>query len=309
MNICDVIKTHSLTLKNKIMKKSIPVFAFVAICSMLFSCSRQTVPPHQIIWTGITQKGIYAQDELPGNAPEYSLDSLVTLKKSPLQGKTIFWLGSSITFGLTAHGEATADMLAKHNGAVCYKEAASGTTIANIPATEEMAAILTQIIGADPSKEDLSFTARIHDLPLDVKPDLFVLQLSTNDSRLPAESIGAIGKGFDTADFDLATTLGGMEYIMAYVRNNWHCPVLIYTSPFLSDDQQYKAMLDNAYRIADKWGAYILDMTADTAFNAEGRKNFDLYMAPDGIHPTRAGYQLWWLPRFEKRITEILTKK
>ena len=287
------------------MKKSVPIFAFAAISLLLFSCNRQNTPSYQIVWTGITQKGIYVQDELPGNAPKYCLDSLETLKKSPLQGKTIFWLGSSITFGLTAHGEATADMFAKHNGATCYKEAASGTTIANIPATEEMAAILTQIIGADPSKEDLSFTARIHDLPLEVKPDLFVLQLSTNDSRLPAESIGAISEGFDTAGFDLATTLGGMEYIMAYVRDHWHCPVLIYTSPFLSDDQ-YMAMLDNAYKVADKWGAYILDLTTDEAFNAEGREHFDLYMAPDGIHPTRAGYRLWWLPRFEERIAEIL---
>ncbi len=281
-------------------------FFFVSINLLLFSCNRQTTPSHQIVWTGITQKGIYVQDELPGNAPKYSLDSLETLKKSPLQGKTIFWLGSSITFGLTAHGEATADMLAKHNGGTCYKEAASGTTIANIPATEEMATILTQIIGADPSKEDLSFTARIHNLPLDVQPDLFVLQLSTNDSRLPAESIGAISESTDTADFDLATTLGGMEYIMAYVRNHWHCPVLIYTSPFLSDDEQYKAMLDNTYKVADKWSAYILDMTTDKAFNTVGRENYDLYMAPDGIHPTRAGYQLWWLPRFEEKITEIL---
>ncbi len=276
-----------------------------AVALVLLACGKPAVPEYHIVWTGITPKGLYAQDDLPGNAPRYCLDSLETLMHSPLQGKTFFWLGSSITFGLTAHGEATADMLAKHNGATCYKEAASGTTIANIPATEEMAAILTQIIGADPSKEDLSFTARIHDLPLDVKPDLFVLQLSTNDSRLPAESIGSISESTDIADFDLATTLGGMEYIMAYVRDNWHCPVLIYTSPFLNDDQ-YMAMLDNAYKVADKWNGFILDLTTDSVFNAVGHENFDLYMAPDGIHPTRAGYQLWWLPRFEERIAEIL---
>ena len=283
----------------------------------LFSCRNNTAPvpvqqptvtepSYKIVWTGVTNKGIYVQDELPGNALQYSLDSLPTLSDSPLQGKTIFWLGSSITFGLTAHGEATADMMAKHNGATCYKEAASGTTIANIPATEEMAEILTQIIGADPSKEDLSFTARIHDLPLDIAPDLFVLQLSTNDSRLPAESIGTVSDSFDINDFDLGTTLGGMEYIMAYVKENWHCPVLIYTSPFLNDDEQYKAMLDNAYKVAEKWDGHILDLTTDSTFNATGYENFGLYMAPDSIHPTRAGYQLWWLPRFEENIAGIL---
>ena len=279
--------------------------SLAAICLVLLSCGKPSAPEYNIVWTGITPKGMYSGDEMPGNAPQYSLDSLETLMHSPLQGKTVFWLGSSITFGLIAHGEATADMFAKHNGATCYKEAASGTTIANIPQSPEAGAFLAQIIGADPSKEDLSFSARIHDLPLDVQPDLFVLQLSTNDSRLPAESIGAISEGTDTTDFDLATTLGGMEFIMAYVRDHWHCPVLIYTSPFLSDDQ-YMAMLENARKVADKWGAYILDLTTDEAFNAEGRAHIDLYMAPDGIHPTRAGYKLWWLPRFEEKITEIL---
>lgn len=297
------------------MKTRATIFGLLALTLVFASCKTknnqvstpETEAGYKIVWTGVTQKGISAQGELPGNAPQYSLDSLETLKDSPLKGKTFFWLGSSITFGLTANGEGTADMLAKHNGCACYKEAASGTTIANIPATEEMAAILTQIIGADPSKEDLSFTARIHDLPLDVKPDLFVLQLSTNDSRLPAESIGTLSESFDTNDFDLATTLGGMEYIMAYVKAKWGCPVMIYTSPLLADEQ-YMAMLDNAYKVADKWGGYILDLTTDTAFNAAGREHQDLYMAPDGIHPTRAGYQLWWLPRFESRMAEILAK-
>ena len=130
-----------------------------ALPLLVLSCTKQATPQYEIVWTEITSKGIHVQDELPGNAPQYSLDSLQTLKDGPLQGKTFFWLGSSITFGLTAYGETTADMLAKHNGATCYKEAASGTTITNIPATEEMATVLTPIIGADPSKEDLSFTA------------------------------------------------------------------------------------------------------------------------------------------------------
>ncbi len=282
------------------------LFCLLAVMVAGTACTKQQkTPEYKIVWTGHTVTNQWGMDELPGNALQYSLDSLATRTDSKLQGTTVFWLGSSITFGLIAHGEGTADMYAKHNGATCYKEASSGTTIANIPATEEMAAILTQIIGADPSKEDLSFTARIHDLPLDVKPDLLVLQLSTNDSRLPAEAIGALSESYETADFDLATTIGGMEYIMAYARDNWQCPVLIYTSPFLSDDQ-YMAMLDNAYKVADKWDAYVLDLTTDSAFNAVGRENMDLYMAPDGIHPTRAGYQLWWLPKFEEKIMEVL---
>lgn len=29
----------------------------------------------------------------------------------------------------------------------------------------------------------------------------------------------------------------------------------------------------------------------------------------DAVHPTRAGYLLWWLPRFQKILTEVLAKE
>ncbi len=298
------------------MKKT--VLAFMALSLLLASCrtnstndnpqatSIQNEDGYKVVLTGITPLSKSSQDDLPGNADKYSLDSLETLQDSPLKGKTIFWLGSSITYGLCGHGEAAADMVAKHNGCISYKEAASGTTIANVLQPEENGPILTGLIGADPSKEDISFSRRLHNFPLDVKPDLFVLQLSTNDSRLPAETIGKISDSFNTSAFDLATTLGGMEYIIAYVKAHWGCPVMIYTSPFLSNDVQYRDMLDNAYKVAGKWGVYILNLTDDEAFNAIGRENMDLYMAPDEIHPTRAGYRYWWLPQFESRITQIL---
>ncbi len=29
----------------------------------------------------------------------------------------------------------------------------------------------------------------------------------------------------------------------------------------------------------------------------------------DAVHPTRAGYLLWWLPQFQKILTEVLAKE
>ena len=41
---------------------------------------------------------------LPGNASAYALDRVETLPESPLRGKHILYLGSSVTFGAAARG-------------------------------------------------------------------------------------------------------------------------------------------------------------------------------------------------------------
>ena len=41
--------------------------------------------------------------------------------------------------------------------------------------------------------------------------------------------------------------------------------------------------------------------------NAVSEEDYQLYMF-DPIHPTRAGYRDWWLPKFEAYLEDILTK-
>jgi lysophospholipase L1-like esterase len=63
-------------------------------------------------------------------------------------------------------------------------------------------------------------------------------------------------------------------------------------------------MVKVIHQLAKKWNIKVLDLYNDPNFKDQPA----LYMA-DEIHPTRAGYLEKWLPVFENKLTEILTKK
>ncbi|MDY5057717.1 MAG: SGNH/GDSL hydrolase family protein, partial [Bullifex sp.] len=76
---------------------------------------------------------------------------------------------------------------------------------------------------------------------------------------------------------------------------------VFYTSPRF-ESEAYGLMVNALNKIAPDAGITIIDMWNDEAFNA-ARK--DAYMA-DPIHPTEAGYRLWWTPYIEKKLSEIV---
>lgn len=194
-----------------------------------------------------------------------------------LKGKTILFLGSSVTYGSAANGVSFAELLAEYCGCRSVKEAVSGTTLVDN--------------GAD------SYVARMKTMDTALKADLFVCQLSTNDAtqRLP---MGVLDGRMDTA-----TIAGAIEYIVDYARRVWKCPVAFYTNPRY-DSHNYAAMVALIKECADKLGIEVIDLWSDAAFNDlndEERARF----LDDPIHPTLEGYREWWLPVFEKRIMEI----
>ena len=93
---------------------------------------------------------------------KYNPESLEKVKSSPLAGKNIVFLGSSVTKGFAAYGKSFVDMIAARTGATCVKEAVSGTTLVD-----------------DNAK---SYVARLKALDPKTPCDLFVCQLSTNDA-------------------------------------------------------------------------------------------------------------------------------
>lgn len=79
-------------------------------------------------------------------------------------GLNIIWLGSSVTYGAQSggHYSMTDAIQDNHPGTVCEKYAISATTLVN-------------------EKED-SYVGRMKLISKDETPDLFVVQLSTNDA-------------------------------------------------------------------------------------------------------------------------------
>lgn len=225
---------------------------------------------------------------LKGNREEYSVAGTPETAGSPLAGKVIFWLGSSVTEGASSGQESMADFLAKKHGAQCIKETVSGTTLAD-RANSSYVSRLDQYLASDERAGHV---------------DAFICQLSTNDKGFP-DGFGAVTPADvrDAAAFDTATTFGAMEYIIATAKGTWDCPVYFYTNPPM-DDENYETMVQALEELAEKWGVTIIDLYRDQAFNDISEEERALYMA-DGIHPTKAGYREWWLPKFEEALSGI----
>ena len=219
---------------------------------------------------------------LPGNSRKYSLNSVKTIE-SPLRHKKILFLGSSVTFGFGALGESFVDYLWKKDGIDAIKDAENGTTL----------------VDQDTSYHGDSYVARFKEELTEDKPDMLVLQLSTNDANTN-QKLGEISSD-DT--FDTQTIIGAIEYIINEAQKKWNCPILIYTNPYF-ENVLYGQMVDGTLELAKKYDVQVLDLY----HNPDFKKQDSLYMA-DEIHPTRAGYLEKWLPLFEEQISNLLLKK
>ena len=202
---------------------------------------------------------------------------------NPLNGKHIVFLGSSVTYGAASNGVSFVDFLAETTGCRVTKEAVSGTTL------------------VDDAPD--SYICRMKKLNPEMKVDLFVCQLSTNDATQMKE-MGEVCRSYDLDDFDTLTVAGAIEYIIAYARKTWYCPVALYTSPRY-DSAQYAAMVGLLQTIQRKWNIALIDLWNDAVFNDITTEQRGRYMA-DPIHPTREGYLRWWTPYLEREICRLM---
>lgn len=221
-----------------------------------------------------------------GNNDMYSVANTQKLESSPLAGKTIIFLGSSVTYGSAAKGESFADYMVKRDGIIATKEAVSGTLLVD---------------------EDVwgkkSYIERMKTIDTAIEADAFVCQLSTNDATMKKE-LGAVSDSYEMEDFDTMTVAGAIEYIICYAKQTWNCPVIFYTGTKY-DSEHYGKMVDLLWEIQAKWDIGIIDLWNDAEMNAVSAEDYKLYMV-NGIHPSRAGYREWWVPKFEAYLTEYL---
>lgn len=220
-----------------------------------------------------------------GNYGEYSLKNTTTKEDSPLKDKTVIFLGSSVTFGYGSFGVSFSDYLEKSDGIVAIKEAVSGTTLVDVKSN--------------------SYVSRMKTIDKNIQADAFVCQLSTNDAtkKMP---LGEISEGFDLEDFDTDTVAGAIEYIIAYAKSTWHCPVVFYTQAKYDSDH-YGKMVDLLLEIQKKWDITVIDFWNDEEINKLTEEQKEIYLI-DHIHPTKAGYKEWWLSEFQETLYELIEK-
>ena len=240
---------------------------------------------YRFSWGVFKGLGDMRMKKLPGNSDEYSMDRLDPLADSPLAGKKVLFLGSSVTYGAASLQEGIPEYFARRLSCDVTKEAVSGTTLVDNGSSSYVQRLLNRV-------------------PVENAYSLAVIQLSTNDAtqKKPLGSIDPEQKdGFNTA-----TVLGAMEFIISYCRNSWNCPVLFYTSARY-DSAEYAAMVEQLPALQEKWGIGVLDLWHDDAFNAISDADRALFMS-DKVHPTKAGYRAWWCPEMERQLLAYLAE-
>ena len=218
-----------------------------------------------------------------GNYGEYSLKNTSAIENSPIKDKTVIFLGSSVTYGYGSMGVSFADFLEKTDGIIAIKEAVSGTTLVDV--------------------KDNSYVSRMKTIDKDINADAFVCQLSTNDATKEMP-LGEISESYDINDFDTQTIAGAIEYIIAYAKATWDCPVIFYTQAKYDSDH-YAKMVDLLLEIQQKWDITVIDFWNDAEINNITEEQRKLYLI-DHIHPTKAGYKEWWLPIFQETLYHII---
>ncbi|MBR6823676.1 MAG: SGNH/GDSL hydrolase family protein [Firmicutes bacterium] len=221
---------------------------------------------------------------LPGNTAEYDLASVEPNPASPLKGKKIIFLGSSVTLGQSSLNQSFADFLIKEDGVIGIKEAVNGTSMVDTD-------------GMGPS-----FIKRIKNIDKDFAADAMIIQLSTNDAT-QNKPLGTISDSTDIDAFDTLTIAGAMEWLIAYSKQTWNCPVIFYTgTQYLSP--LYGEMVELTKKLQEKWGIGLIDLWNDEEMLALDDETYDLYMG-DAVHPTKAGYKLWWTPKFRSYLIDF----
>lgn len=222
---------------------------------------------------------------LKGNQSRYDASEAGVYDNSPLRGKNVIFLGSSVTYGAASCGVSFVEDLCARHGCTMVKEAVSGTTLVDLGSS--------------------SYISRMKTIDASVHADLFVCQLSTNDAtkNLP---LGKVSASRQLSDFDTSTVAGAIEYIIAYASSTWNCPVVFYTNP-VYDSTSYQNMVSLLLQIQKKWKIGVIDLWNDAAFNTITDSQKKLYMA-DPIHPTKAGYLLWWTPYIEAELVSMLNQ-
>ena len=94
--------------------------------------------------------------------------------ESPLCGKTILFLGSSVTYGSAAEGQSFVELFETLDGVNAIKEAKSGTTL--VDKTFPLAPAIFE--------EGDSYVKRLKKVDVAAHIDCVLCQLSTNDATL-----------------------------------------------------------------------------------------------------------------------------
>ncbi len=234
-----------------------------------------------------------------GNADIYNPENAPVNENSPIKGKTIFWIGSSVFYGYSAQNKSLGSYVEHMDGAKKVEALKPGATIADINERSYYHQILE------------------HNRETDPVIDLVVIQLTTNDCK-GRTVVGEVSPYYDSSTFDSNTSIGSLEAIACYAMGTWDCPTLLISSPRftkettmtgMQDIETYEELIEKSHELESKWDfLYFLDLWDNEEMFKDmeiGDDRHRLYMA-DSIHSTKLGFLEWLLPQIRPAIYSII---
>ncbi len=209
-----------------------------------------------------------------------------TMSKHPLYGKTIYHLGSSISYGYTSGGKSFAEQISELTGSKYVKETVSGTTLVG---------------NVTPAND--SYVSRFEKFNFGDNPAFLMLQLSTNDFS-QNKPTGTVTGSNVTSGFDTSTICGAIEHIISETkRKSPDTKVVIYTCAIRNswgNRTKYGAFVNATLKmIQAKWDIIVVDL-----FNLRS-VNTDSWMSDD-IHPSAHEYANKFTPNMINVLVDAL---
>lgn len=238
---------------------------------------------------------IFPAQELSESEREHLLEEVRRYEQ--LKGKHMVGFGDSIVYGRGNNASDFGRMTAEKYGMTYSCYGVSGATFGTRNNYQHI--------------PDETYTAYY----AGERPDVILLNGGTNDTHFVY--IGSTQDRFDPESPAQSTFASGFEYTMMQIRRYWgDIPVIYVRAHNMHRDPEAleRQMGEYGLSIAQKWGAYTVDIYSDTDFNTENdahRIRYTMYKPAlgdyDGIHPTALGYVTYYIPLFSDKLYDVLS--
>ena len=216
----------------------------------------------------------------PGNDPKYDPETLEQ-RSTALSGKRMLWLGSSFSAGTGSGGICLTDYLKYINGTEIINESLAHSYLSSV----------TQNSAVKRFRSSLALVSHA---------DYLVIEISPIDAEMTS---GNVSDSFDRFTFPIKTTIGALEYLIAYSKELWDPQIILFTLPYCGD-HAYEQLISKVQQVSDKWNVHLIDMYHDRTLENPDPVKRSLYMT-DVSHPTKAGLHDWIVPYIQEKLLNI----
>ena len=212
--------------------------------------------------------------------------------RSNLNDKTVLIEGDSIMYGYGSNGVGIGEILRDRYGFRLYKNAISGSTLAYVEGTEN---IRDRIVNGVK------------------KPyDYIILDGGYNDygKSLPLGSLMSGSYPYASTP-DATTVIGAMELIFQHIKKNYPKTKIYFVTPHKvnrvwtqvnSLNLTFKDYYDALISVCNLYGVPVIDLWNESGLITYFSEMKVFTKDNDGLHPTKEGYEEFYLPVFQKSL-------